>query len=297
MGYGRNKIKTTAAGDRVMMAVIYTFVILFALLCIFPFVYVVSYSVMPYSEYLQNPAKLFPSRLDFSAYVEIFKFNLLYSGYRNTLFITIVGTLLNVSLLLVSAYPLSKPDLKGRKVVLWMVLFTMLFSGGMIPRYYLVRSLGLINTLWSLILPGAISAYNLILMKNFIANIPDSLEEAALIDGANELQILVRIIIPLSKAAIASFVVMCAVGHWNAFFDAVIYLTKRDLWPLMLVLREMVFEGGAGAIQEVTVAEEVTQTFTIQMAMIVVIIAPIICVYPFLQKYFVKGVMVGALKG
>ncbi len=292
----RNKIKTTAAGDRVMMAVIYTFVILFALLCIFPFVYVVSYSVMPYSEYLQNPAKLFPSRLDFSAYVEIFKFNLLYSGYRNTLFITIVGTLLNVSLLLVSAYPLSKPDLKGRKVVLWMVLFTMLFSGGMIPRYYLVRSLGLINTLWSLILPGAISAYNLILMKNFIANIPDSLEEAALIDGANELQILVRIIIPLSKAAIASFVVMCAVGHWNAFFDAVIYLTKRDLWPLMLVLREMVFEGGAGAIQEVTVAEEVTQTFTIQMAMIVVIIAPIICVYPFLQKYFVTGMTIGGVK-
>lgn len=294
----KNKIKTSSLGDRFMMAFMYTFVILFALLCIFPFMYVICYSVMPYSEYLENPAKMIPSRLDFGAYREIFKFKLLYSGYRNTLFITIVGTLLNVVLLVISGYPLSKPDLKGRKIILWLVLFTMLFSGGMIPRYYLVRNLGLINSLFSLILPGAISAYNLILMKNFIGNIPDSLEEAALIDGANEIQILWRVIVPLSKPAIASFVVMCAVGHWNAFFDAVIYITKRDAWPLMLVLREMVFEGGAGAIQEVasSVNEEVTQTFTIQMAMIVVIIAPIICVYPFLQKYFVTGLTIGGVK-
>lgn len=279
-----------------MMCLVYTFVTLFALVCIFPFLYVISYSVMPYSEYLKNPVNMIPSRLDFSAYREILKFPLLYSGYRNTLFITIVGTVLNLSLLIISAYPLSKTDLKGRKVILWMVLFTMLFSGGMIPRYYLVRQLGLINSLGSLILPGAISAYNLILMKNFVGSIPDSLEEAALIDGANEIQILWRIIVPLSKAAIASFAIMCAVMHWNSFFDAVIFLTQREQWPLMLVLREMVFEGGAGAIQNVVVEEDMAQTFTIQMAMIVVIIVPIVCVYPFLQKYFVTGLTIGGVK-
>ncbi|MBE5041144.1 carbohydrate ABC transporter permease [Oscillospiraceae bacterium DSM 107454] len=279
-----------------MMVLVYTFVILFAFACIFPFLYVISYSVMPYSEYLENPVKMIPSKLDFGAYKEILKFPLLYSGYRNTLFITIVGTLLNLTLLIISAYPLSKADLKGRKIILWMILFTMLFSGGMIPRYYLVRELGLINSLGSLILPGAISAYNLILMKNFVGNIPDSLEEAALIDGANELQILWRIIVPLSKAAIASFAIMCAVNHWNSFFDAVIFLTQRDQWPLMLVLREMVFEGGAGAIQNVVAEEDMAQTFTIQMAMIVVIIVPIICVYPFLQKYFVTGLTIGGVK-
>lgn len=291
----KNRIKT-AWQDRLMMFFVYTFVILFALACIFPFLYVISYSVMPYDEYLKNPVNMIPSHLDFSAYREILTFPLLYSGYANTLFITIVGTVLNLTLLIISAYPLSKTDLKGRKIILWMVLFTMLFSGGMIPRYYLVRELGLINTLGSLILPGAISAYNLILMKNFVSNIPESLEEAALIDGANELQILWKIIVPLSKAAIASFAIMCAVTHWNSFFDAVIFLTQRDKWPLMLVLREMVFEGGAGAIQDVVVEEEMAQTFTIQMAMIVVIIIPIICVYPFLQKYFVTGLTIGGVK-
>ena len=291
-------IKINSLGDKFLMLFIYVFVLLFTAACIFPFLYVISYSLTPYQEYLKNPTSLIPAQISLSAYAEIFKFKLLYSGYGNTVFVTFVGTFINIALLVISGYPLSKKDLKGRQVILFMILFTMLFSGGMVPKYYLVRNLKLINSLWSLILPGAVSAYNLILMKNFISNIPAGMEEAALIDGANEIGILFKIIIPLSLPAIASFTIMCAVGHWNAFFDAVIYINKRAMWPLMLVLREMVFEGGSSALQEYTSSADdvVTQTFNIQMAMIVITILPIITVYPFLQKYFITGLTMGGVK-
>lgn len=289
----------SSLSDMIFSFVAYTVVMLFAALCIMPLLYVLGYSLMPYDQYLANPINFIPKALDFSAYKSIFTYPTLYSGYKNTLFITGVGTFLNVSLLLISAYPLSKENLKGRKVILSLILFTMLFSGGMIPRYQLVKNLKLINSLWAMILPGAISAYNLILMKSFIEKIPSSLEESAMIDGANEIRILFQIIIPLSLPAIAAFTVMCGVTHWNAFFDAVIFTSKRDLWPLMLVLREMVTDGGSGALQEVTTeaTDVTTQTFTIQMAMIIVTILPIVTIYPFAQKYFVTGLTLGGVKG
>ncbi len=286
-------------GDKAFTFVAYVVVIGFALLCIMPFLYVLGYSLMPYNEYLENPINFIPRTLDLGAYKSIFSYPTLYTGYKNTLFITIVGTILNVTLLVISAYPLSKPHLKGRNLILGMILFTMLFSGGMIPRYYLVKNLNLINSLWAMILPGAISAYNLILMKSFIENIPASLEESAILDGANEIRVLFQIIVPLSLPAIAAFTVMCGVAHWNDFFDAVIFTSRREVWPLMLVLREMVSEGGAGALQQVTTdaTDVVTQTFTIQMAMIVVTILPIVTIYPFAQKYFVTGLTLGGVKG
>lgn len=292
------KYKNTL-GDKMFTFVSYFIVIFFALLCVLPFLYVLGYSLMPYSQYLENPINFIPKSLDFGAYKEIFKYPTLYTGYRNTLFITVVGTFLNVFLLIVSAYPLSKKDLKGQKVILGLILFTMLFSGGMIPRYYLVRKLNLLNSLWAMILPGAISAYNLILMKSFIERIPDSLEESAFLDGASEIRVLFQIVLPLSLPAIAAFTVMCGVVHWNSFFDAVIFTSKRDVWPLMLVLREMVSEGGAGALQQIATesTDVVTQTFTIQMAMIVVTILPIVTIYPFAQKYFITGLTIGGVKG
>lgn len=279
-------------------SLVYAFLLFFAALCLIPFLYVLSYSLTPYEEYLKNPSALIPSSFTIQAYKDIFSYKNLYTGYKNTLFITFVGTCLNVGLLILSAYPLSKKDLKGRGVVLAMVLFTMLFSGGMIPKYYLVRNLKLIDTLWALILPGAISAYNLILMKNFVEAIPDSLEESAMIDGANEIIILIKIIAPLCLPAIATFTIMSAVGHWNSFFDAVIYTTKRKMWPLMLVLREVVAEGNTADVggQVFSPDDVATQSFTLQMAMIIATILPIICVYPFLQKYFVTGLTMGGVK-
>lgn len=292
----KNTLSKTASKSGVML--VYAFLLLFAALCLVPFLYVLSYSLTPYEEYLKNPAALIPTSFTLQAYKDILGYKLFYSGYRNTLFITVAGTCLNIGLLIVSAYPLSKTDLKGRGVILAMVLFTMLFGGGMIPRYYLVRNLNLIDSLWALILPGAISAYNLILMKNFVAAIPDSLEESAMIDGANEVVILIKIIAPLCLPAIATFTIMCAVAHWNNFFDAIIFTTKRKCWPLMLVLREIVSEGNSGDLANMSYSPDdvVTQSFTLQMAMIIASILPIVCVYPFLQKYFVTGLTMGGVK-
>lgn len=292
-------MKKKSGGDIVFDIINYALLGLFAIICIFPFVYVLSYSITPYADYLKNPMSLVPRNATFNAYRKLLTFPLIYSGYRTTLFITIIGTFINVFMLCISAYPLSKKDLKGRNAILGLILFTMFFNGGLIPNYYLVRSLGLLNSPWALILPGALSAYNLILMKNFIGTIPESLEESAVIDGANEFTVLFRIILPLSMPAIATFTLFHAVGHWNTFFGAVIYITKRNYWPLMLVLREMVLEGGTGMVQEGVVdsPEQMTQPFTLKMAVIILTILPIIMVYPFVQKYFMKGMLLGSVKG
>lgn len=286
-------------GDLTFDIVNYALLALFAILCIFPFIYVLSYSITPYADYLKDPMNLIPRNATLSAYKKLLNFPLIYSGYKTTLFITIIGTFINVFMLCISAYPLCKKDLKGRNAILGFILFTMFFSGGMIPSYYLVRSLGLLNSPWALILPGSVSAYNLILMKNFIGTIPESLEESAVIDGANEIIVLFRIIIPLSMPAIATFTLFHAVGHWNTFFGAVIYITKRNYWPLMLVLREMVLEGGTGMVQEGVIdsPEQMVQPFTMKMAVIILTILPIIMVYPFVQKYFMKGMLLGSVKG
>jgi putative aldouronate transport system permease protein len=258
---------------------------------------VASFSVTPYSEYLQNPVKLIPSHIEFGAYKQILHMPLMWTGYKNTMLITVVGVALNIVLMLISAYPLSKTDLKGRNVVLVLITFTMFFNGGLIPNFYLVKTLHLYNTLWSMILPGALSAYNLILMKNFVAAIPPSLEESAFIDGANELTVLTRIIVPLSKPAIATFVIFHAVTQWNTFFSAVIYTSKRDLWPLMLILRDLVVDDGGLAKDAMDVSGAGVTVFTLKMAIIIFASLPILLVYPFLQRFFMQGLLVGSIKG
>ncbi|MGG1514377.1 carbohydrate ABC transporter permease [Paenibacillus oryzisoli] len=289
-------MKIRSIGDKLFDGINYTFITLFSLACLFPFFYVASLSVMPYSEYLENPLKLIPSHPEFGAYKQILQMPLMWSGYKNTLLITVIGVALNIALLLISAYPLSKRDLKGRNTVLMFITFTMFFNGGLIPNFFLVKTLHLYNTLWSMILPGVLGAYNLILMKNFIAEIPTSLEESAKIDGANEITILARIIVPLSKPAIATFVIFHAVTQWNTFFSAIIYTSKRDLWPLMLILRDMVVDDGGIAKDIMDTGSGVT-VFTIKMAIIIFATLPIITVYPFLQRFFMKGLLVGSIKG
>ena len=293
-------MKTYSVQDKLYKIIIYLLVTIFAVACLYPFIYVLMMSVTPYQEYLSNPMRLFPTRLDFSAYKTLLGFPLIYSGYRVTIFITLVGTAINIVLMCLTAYPLSKKDLKGRGFILGLIVFTMFFNGGMIPNFYLIRTLKLYNTIWALIIPGVLSAYNLILMKNFISQIPDSLEESAVIDGANEFVILWKIIVPLSKPAIATFIIFYAVGQWNTLFSAILYTSKRELWPLMLILREMVVEDSmmmAFSGNSAAMDQEMTTIFTMKMAVIIITVLPILCIYPFMQKHFTKGIMMGSVKG
>ncbi len=293
-------IQGSGATDYIVSAISHIIVIGFAILCIFPFLYVISMSFTSYTDYIKDPLRFLPGKFDLAAYKRILSFRLIYTGYKSTLFVTGIGTLVNIILLLISAYPLTKKSLKGRNIVLGMIVFTMFFSGGMIPSFILVRQLGLINSLWALILPGAISSFNLILMKNFMqASIPEALEEASIIDGANELQILWHVVIPLSLPAIATFTVFCSVGHWNNFFSAVLYISRRELWPLMLVLRELVIEDIQGMLgNAATIAQQEVRAnpFTMKMATIVITTLPILIIYPFMQKYFVTGLFIGSVK-
>ena len=286
-------------GDYVIEGVSIVFVFLFALCCLLPFLYVVSMSFMSYDEYLNFPLRMIPSQIDFNAYKEILGFDLIHSGYRVTLTVTILGTLLSVFLLIITAYPLSKKELRGNKLVMGMILFTMFFSGGLLPDYILMRTLKLQNTIGALILPECISAFNLILMKNFIrTSIPPSLEEAATVDGANDLRCLFSVVVPLLKPAIATMTIFSAVGYWNNYFLSMMYVSDRKLWPLILVLRELVVENtnAASPVTAMITAQARSHPFTLKMAAIVIVILPILAIYPFMQRYFIKGIALGSIK-
>lgn len=242
-----------------------------------------------------------PEEFDFSAYRM-----LLASGkniiraYKNTLFRVVAGTGLNLAVTISLAYGLSRENLKGKTALTGMVFFTMLFSGGMIPTFILVKGLGLIDSRWSMVLPGMVNTWNLLIMRNFFYAIPKSLEEAAVIDGANDVQILTKIVLPLSKASIATIGLFYAVGHWNAWFDAMLYINKTPLLPMQNILRNIITAAssigdlGAEAYNSLDV---VPPSQSIRAATIVITTLPILVIYPFVQKYFVKGVMVGSVKG
>lgn len=284
-------------GDLSISIISYCIVSLFAIACFLPFFYVFTYSITPFEDYLRNPMNFIPRNINFDAYLRVFEFKMIRTGYLNTLFITVVGTAIHILLLIMTAYPLTKKHLKGRKLVLSMFVLTMFFHGGMIPNYYLMRTLNLINTLWALVLPGALGAYSMILMKNFISEIPESLEEAAIIDGANEITVLFRIILPLCIPSIVTLSLFHAVAAWNSYFSAILYVSKRSLWPLQLVLRELIIESGINEVNAVADESERLTPFTLKMAAIMVTTLPIMCVYPFLQKYFMKGLLLGGVKG
>jgi putative aldouronate transport system permease protein len=269
----------------------------FAIICVIPFLYVITYSISPYEEFLKHPFRIIPRVFSGSAYKMAFNYQYIWSGYANTIFISFFGTFLSMILLVLTAYPLTKKDMKGRKAIMTLWVITMFFGGGMIPNYFLIRSLGLLNNLWSMILPGLLGAYNLILMINYIRGLPISIEEAALIDGANDAQVLFRVVLPLCLPILATLGLFTVVGYWNSYFNAIIYLTKRNLWPLQLVLREIVFESASNEMQQGMAAEErVTPPFILKMASIVIATLPIMCVYPFLQKYFMRGLVLGGVK-
>lgn len=286
------------ADDRAMAILCYGIVGLFSFLCLIPFWYVLVYSFEPYSLYLTRPELPWPMEITLDAYKKALAYPLIWSGYGNTLFLATVGTTLTMTLMIVTAYPLTKRGLKGRNLILTLWVITMFFGGGMIPNYILVcRTLNLKNSLWALILPGLCGCYNLILMKNYMNGLPQSIEEAALIDGASDVTVLIKIVLPLCKPILATLSLFTIVGYWNSYFSSVLYTYKPEKYPLQRVLREfiasdMVDELNAGEIA----AQEMIQPFTAKMAVIMITTLPVMCIYPFLQKYFMSGLVLGGVK-
>ena len=279
----------------------YLFLTLVAVITIIPFIYIIGASFATEYEIATRPMFLIPQDVTTNAYRYIFSSSKILRGFGNSLLITVAGTAINLFCTVTMAYALSKARLRGRNFFLNMVIFSMFFSGGMIPSYIVTANmLGLKNTYWSVLLPGAISAYNLMIVKNFFQGIPQELEESAAIDGCTDLGILWKIVLPLSLPVLATFGLFYAVGHWNAYFGAMIYMTgAKEKWPLQVLLRELIImsNGTAGDLNNMDPEFVQPPEQSIKMAVIVVSTVPIMCVYPFLQKYFVKGVMVGALKG
>ncbi len=278
----------------------YVFLTIFAFITVAPLLYVLGASFATEYEIATRPMFIIPQDVSLDAYEYIFSSNTLARAFGNSVLITFCGTAINLFFTCTMAYALSKKQLRGRNFFLNMVIFSMFFSGGMIPGYILVSSLKMINTYWSVLLPGAISAYNMMIVKNFFQSIPQELEESARIDGCNDIMALVRIVLPLSLPVLATFGLFYAVGHWNAYFSAMLYMTgAREKWPLQVILRELILlsEASAGDMANLDPSFVEPPKQSIKMAIIVVSTIPIMCVYPFLQKYFVKGVMVGALKG
>ena len=290
-----------SVGSRVFDALNYIIVGLVAITTIMPFIYIIGASFATEYELATRPMFIIPHDVTLDAYKYIFSSNKILTAFGNSIFITAAGTAINLFCTVTMAYAISKKRLRGRNFLLNMVIFSMFFSGGMIPNYIVVANwLHLKDTYWSVLLPGAISAYNLMIVKNFFQGIPQELEESASIDGCNDLGILWKIVLPLSLPVLATFGLFYAVGHWNAYFGAMIYMTgAREKWPLQVLLREIIILANASAGDLANLDPNFVQPpeQSVKMAVIVVSTVPIMCVYPFLQKYFVKGVMVGALKG
>lgn len=297
MAKTRNKIKTSP-GDQLIQVLIYVFVGLWGVITLLPFLYVIAGSFATEKELTERAFFIIPQTLSLNAYKYIIQTGEIFRGLKNSLFLTIVGTTVNMIFTTTFAYPLSKKHFKGRNLILNLVIVTMLFSGGMIPTFLVVKELGLYNSFWSLILLGAISPFNMIIVKNFFQEIPAELEEASIIDGCSDLQVFLRIILPLSKPVIASIALFYAVGHWNDYFSAMIYLSDSAKETVQIVLRRIVLlAGGINAEIMDYDAMGVPPDKAVKMAATVVATIPILAVYPFVQKYFTKGVMVGAVKG
>ncbi|MFM9331107.1 carbohydrate ABC transporter permease [Paenibacillus mesotrionivorans] len=291
-------MKDRSVGGRIFDSVNLLLLVLFAMATTLPFVHIVGTSFASEHEVLTKDFILFPTQFSLDAYRVIFANDRIMHSLLVTVFITVAGTLINMIMTSLMAYPLSRKDLIGRKVLMMMVVFPMLFGGGMIPTYLLIKSLGLLNSFGSLMLPGAINIFNLIVLKNFFQQMPDGLEESAKIEGANDMVILIRLVLPLSLPALATFCLFYAVGHWNTFMAAVLYMNDADKWPIQVLLRSIVLQSQNWLESSEAMAETASaQPQTVKMAVITVATLPILCVYPFLQKHFAKGVMLGSVKG
>ena len=282
-------------GNRVFDAINITLLVLLALVAFYSFWDCLVVSVSSLKSYLSSSVHLWPAEWSFEGYSYMVKNIDLWVSYANSIFITVVGTAVNMLITIMAAYVLSKKDLKGHRVLMFLAVFTMMFSGGIIPTYIVVKDLHLMNSLWSMILPSAVNTYNLIVLRNFFADLPAELEEAALLDGCTDVGVLFRIMLPISKPAVTTVTLFYAVDHWNDFFSAIMYINSRVKWPLQLFLRSMLFENDAaysGSGESLFLLGQ-----PMKMAAVMMAIIPIMCAYPFFQRYFSKGITSGAVKG
>jgi putative aldouronate transport system permease protein len=280
------------------LAVVYVTLGFLSITTLVPLLQAATISLSPPEVVNRYGFHLFPTKLDFSGYESVFNYSVIWTSYGNTIVRTLLGTAISLVLTFLGAYPLSKRSLPNRKLWTGVIVLTMFFSGGLIPSYLLIKNIGLMNSVWALVLPGAVSAFMLLIVRNFIAGLPESLEESAKIDGANEIVVLFRIVLPLSLPIIATVGLYSGVGHWNAWFDSMIYIQDEGKQVLQMILRRILLEGqdvasesGSGSHAAVVNSE------TVKMAALIVSILPILLVYPFLQKYFVKGTLMGSVKG
>lgn len=289
-----NKIKRLSKGEMVFRVFNYIFLAVLALIMLYPLYYVLIASFSDSNEVLKAGGKLLWIKgFSLEAYKSVIDNPSIYTGYANTLFILVVGTAINMVLTAMGGYFLSRKNVFFGRAITLIIIFTMYFSGGMIPTYFAVKNLGITNTLWAVILPAAINTFNMIIMRTAFESIPDSVEESAKIDGANQITILFKIMLPLTKPTLAVLLLYYGVGHWNGWFNAMIYLRDRELYPLQLILREIVLYNTQtdAAVDKVQIGE------TVQYATIMITILPIICVYPFMMKLFKSGAVAGAVKG
>ena len=291
-------VKKKSFGDYVFDIVNALIMIFLMLLTAYPMYYVVIASITEPAEVMATTGfMLFPKTVDFTSYKLLLEYPMMFISYKNTILYVLVGTGISLVLTTLGGYALSRTEVPGVKTIMVLITFTMFFSGGLIPKYLTIQNLNLIDTMWAVLLPGALSTMNMIIMKTSFMGIPKSLEESARIDGAGDFRILCSIMIPLSGAILAVMTLFYAVGIWNDYFNPMIYLKTREKYPLQLLLREILV---SNSTDELTVGmgdDKSLISQVIRYSTIVVSTVPILCVYPFLQKYFTKGVMIGAVKG
>jgi putative aldouronate transport system permease protein len=281
---------------------IHFILIVLGLITLLPMVNVLAISLSEAHAIYQYPLMLVPHSFTIEAYKYIFETPVLIRSFGITVFVTVVGTFFNLVFTITAAYGLSKTHIPGHKYLMWFVIIPMLLGAGLIPMYLLLKNIGLLNSVWVMIIPGLVAPFNLILMRNFFWSIPESLEESARIDGASELQVLWSVIIPLSKPVIATIGLFYGVGHWNDFFTGLFFINDNSKWPLQVVLRTIIIDmnmmgmGGAST-QTQDVQKLIITPENIKAATVIFAILPVLAVYPFLQKYFVKGILLGSVKG
>lgn len=289
------------SGDRLFTIINYSLLTLFTITILYPLIYVVSASFSSSQAVMSGRVWLWPVEPTLEGYKAVFGYKMVWSGFANSIFYTVVGTIINVIFTMLAAYPLARSDFFGKNFMMMLFVFTTMFSGGIIPSYLLVKDLGLLDTRWALILPGALVIWNVIITRTYLkTTIPQEMLEAAQLDGCNDFNYFTRIVLPLSGPIIAVITLYYAVGHWNQFFNAMIYLSSKDKYPLQLVLRDILVQNEVDLemlsnAKEAAAREGLREL--LKYSLIVVSTIPILIIYPFVQKHFVKGIMIGSLKG
>lgn len=291
----------TKLGTKIFNVINYSFFILLGVTTLFPFVNLLAKSLSSEKALVSGKVRILPVEFQTGTYQFVLGNKQFINAFKVSIFVTLVGTLLGLMMTILIAYPLSKSKLRGRKGLLLYFVFAMIFNGGLIPTYLVMQNLKLINNIWVLILPTLVNVYNMLIMKNYFESLPDSIEESAKVDGASDMRILLQIILPLSKPVLATIALFIAVAHWNSYYNAMIYITRVDLKPLQLYLKELV-NSTKNTLEQAGYEADLDGMYNsspeaVQAASIIAATVPILIVYPFLQKYFVKGVLVGSVKG